>query len=233
LNEMSTLRKMLLPDADSSHSLSTAFAARSGSGKTTLLTHLVSQARKDTAFKETRFVYVSIKQEHLFGEKVPVVSSVDDLLKQMEKEPIVTFYPKDAGYYEEDIDEIIESMFSISDDVKGGIVLMIDDANVLKGFDSRGQPSPSVKKLTIAGRSKGIRGVYILHRISNLPRLMNGNLSGMVLLSISSMDLPYSKKITGIELDSLLPELVDYKWAYVDLIHEQIHRFNPVEVKKP
>ena len=62
---------------------------------------------------------------------------------------------------------------------------------------------------------------------------MNGNLSGMVLLSISSMDLPYSKKITGIELDGLLPELVDYKWAYVDLINENIHRFNPVEPKKP
>lgn len=230
---MNNLRKMLLPNRSGSHSLSTAFAARSGSGKTTLLTELVSQARRDEAFKETRFVYVSIKQEHLFGEKVPVVTNVEDLLKKMEKEPIVTFYPLDAGYYEEDIDDVIEAMFSIADDVKGGIVLMIDDANVLKGFDSRGQPSPSVKKLTIAGRSKGIRGVYILHRISNLPRLMNGNISGMILLSISPMDLPYSKKITGIELDDLLPELVDYKWAYVDLIDNTIHRFNPVELKKP
>ena len=219
---------MLLPNRNGSHSLSTAMAARSGSGKTTLLTHLVNEARKDEAFKETRFVYISIKQEQLFDDKVPIVTNVDDLLKQWAKNPIVTYYPIEPEFYEVDIDEIIETSFSVVDKVEGGIVLIIDDANVIKGFDSRGVVSPAVKKLTIAGRSKGIRGLFICHRISNLPRLMNGNLSGMVLMSISSMDLDYSKKIFGQDFEPLMPELVDYRWAYVDLIDDKTFKFNPV-----
>jgi len=227
-NHKDLIRKMLLPNRNGSHSLSTAMAARSGSGKTTLLTHLVNEARKDEAFKETRFVYISIKQEQLFDEKVPIVTNVDDLLKQWAKNPIVTYYPIEPEFYEVDIDEIIETSFSVVDKVEGGIVLIIDDANVIKGFDSRGVVSPSVKKLTIAGRSKGIRGLFICHRISNLPRLMNGNLSGMVLMSISSMDLDYSKKIFGQDFEPLMPELVDYRWAYVDLIEDKTFKFNPV-----
>jgi len=227
-NHKDLIRKMLLPNRNGSHSLSTAMAARSGSGKTTLLTHLVNEARKDEAFKETRFVYISIKQEQLFDEKVPIVTNVDDLLKQWAKNPIVTYYPIEQEFYEVDIDEIIETSFSVVDKVEGGIVLIIDDANVIKGFDSRGVVSPSVKKLTIAGRSKGIRGLFICHRISNLPRLMNGNLSGMVLMSISSMDLDYSKKIFGQDFEPLMPELVDYRWAYVDLIEDKTFKFNPV-----
>lgn len=227
-NHQDLIRKMLLPNRNGSHSLSTAMAARSGSGKTTLLTHLVNEARKDEAFKETRFVYISIKQEQLFDDKVPIVTNVDDLLKQWAKNPIVTYYPIEPEFYEVDIDEIIETSFSVVDKVEGGIVLIIDDANVIKGFDSRGVVSPAVKKLTIAGRSKGIRGLFICHRISNLPRLMNGNLSGMVLMSISSMDLDYSKKIFGQDFEPLMPELVDYRWAYVDLIDDKTFKFNPV-----
>ena len=226
------IRKMFLPDRNGSHSLSTAMAARSGSGKSSLLTHLVLEARKDEAFKETRFVYISIKQEHLFGEKVPIVNNIPDMLKQMSKNPIVTYYPTEPEFYEVDIDEIIETCFQVVDDVEGGIVLIIDDANVIRGFDSRGIVSPAVKKLTIAGRSKGIRGLFICHRISNLPRLMNGNLSGMVLMSISTMDLDYSKKIFGQDFESLIPELVDYRWAYVDLIDEKTFKFNPVPLPK-
>ena len=227
-NEKELIRTMFLPNREGSYSLSSAMAARTGSGKTTLLSHLVSEARKDEAFKETRFIYVSLKQEHLFGDDVPIVSNTDDMLKQLSKNPIVTFYPTDPTYYEVDIDEIIETSFSIADDVEGGIVLIIDDANIIRGFDSRGQPSPSVKKLTIAGRSKGIRGLFITHRIANLPRLMNGNLSGLILMSISSMDLDYGRKIFGQDFEPLLPELVDYRWAYVDLLDEHTYKFNPV-----
>ncbi len=220
------IRTMFLPKRDASFSLSTAITARSGSGKTTLLTYLVNQARNDEEFKETRFVYVSIKQETLFD--APVVKDIPNLLKKMAKEPIVSYYPTNPEWYEEEVDALIESMFEISDDVEGGIVLMIDDANILKGWDSRGQVSSSVKKLTIAGRSKGIRGVFMTHRLANLPRLMNGNLSGAILLSMSEMDLDYAKKIFGVDLENLLPELTDYRWAYVDLITNRIHRYNPI-----
>ena len=172
-DEKQLIRDLFLPSRTGSRSLSTAMAARTGSGKTELLSHLIREARKDEAFKETRFVYVSIKQEQRFGEKSPIVDNIPDLLKAMSKEPIVSYYPRDPEFYEVDLDDIIETMFQVADDVEGGIVLVVDDANVIKGFDSRGQPSPAVKKLTIAGRSKGIRGMFITHRLANLPRLMN------------------------------------------------------------
>lgn len=231
-DEQTLVRDIFLPSRTGSRSLSTALAARTGSGKTELLSHLIREARKDEAFKETRFIYVSIKQEQRFGEKSPIVDNIPDMLKAMSKEAIVSYYPKDPEFYEVDLDEIIETIFSIADDVEGGIVLVIDDANVIKGFDSRAQPSPAVKKLTIAGRSKGIRGMFITHRIGMLPRLMNGNLSGLLLMSISGMDLDYGKKIFGLDFEPLLPELTDYRWAYVDLIDEQTYRFNPVPLKK-
>lgn len=220
------LKQMLLPDGESSHSLSVAFAARSGSGKTTLLTALVNDARKMEEFKETRFIYVSIKQETYF--EAPAVNNIDDMWKQLEKQPIVNFYPSDPAFYEVDIDEIIESLFDNSDSSEGGFVLILDDINVVKGFDSRGQPSPSVKKLSVASRSKGIRGVFITHRIANLPRIMNGNTSALLMMSVSEMDIDYGKKIFGMDFTDLIPELRDYKWAYVDLINENIYQFNPV-----
>jgi hypothetical protein len=224
------LRRMFLPDGDSSYSLSTAMSARSGSGKTTLLTALINDARKDEAFKETRWIYVSVKGEHLFGEKTPVTSNIEELFKKAEKEPIVVFYPKEPEWYEADIDDIVEEVFNQADRSEGGWVIILDDINIVKGFDSRQQPSPSIKKLAVAGRSKGIRGVFITHRIANLPRIMNGNLSGIVLLSISGMDTDYGKKIFGIDLEPIIPELVDYRWAYVDLIEEKTYKYEPISL---
>lgn len=234
------IRKMLLSDGGP-YALSTAMAARSGSGKTTLLTSLVNDARKDPAFAEQTFLYVSVKGEHLWSEKTPVETTVDGVAAQVEKgEGLIVFYPPDPTFYEADVDEIIEMAFLISERKRkeharkrrkgapGGVLVIIDDANVLRGFDSRGQPSGSVKKLSIAGRSAGVRGLFITHRVANLPRLMNGNLSGLVLLSISNMDLDYSRNIFGQDFTELLPELKDYRWAYVDLITEETYRFNPV-----
>lgn len=226
MNKNELLRDLLLPDGDSSHSLSIAFAARSGSGKTTLLTSLVNDARKMKEFKETRFIYVGIKRDSMFD--APAVSNVDDMWKQLQKNPVVNFFPNDPAFYEVDIDEIIESVFDNSDSSEGGFVIMLDDINVVKGFDSRGSPSPAVKKLAIAGRSMGIRGVFITHRIANLPRIMNGNTSALIMLSISEMDIDYGRKIFGMDFTDLIPELKDYKWAYVDLINENILQFNPV-----
>lgn len=226
MDQKELLKNLWLPDG-SKYSLSNAWAARSGSGKTTLMTVLVNQAVRMEVFKNTRFIYISVKGEHLWDEKTVVSTSVEDLFKSVSKNQISVFYPMEPEYYEEDIDQIINGLFN---NVGGEVNfhLIIDDANVLKGFDNRGVPSSQVKKLAIAGRSKGIRGTFILHRVGNLPRLLNGNLSHLVMLNISSMDSEYSRKVFGMNFDDLLSELDDYKWAVVDLITEQTHKFAPV-----
>ena len=228
MNEM--VRRLFLPDGGS-YSLSTAMSARSGSGKTTLLTRLIAEARKDEAFQETRFIYISVKAEHLFKEKkLKPVSSVHSALKNMRKNPITVFYPMEPEYYEADVDSLIDSIFQLSDqNPTSSFVIIIDDANILKGFDNRGIPSQQIKKLAVAGRSKRIRGMFITHRLANLPRLMNGNLSALVVMSVNSMDLDYSKRIFGMDFEPLSQELGAYRWSVVDLIEEKTYRFNPVE----
>ena len=147
----------------------------------------------------------------------------------MRKNPITVFYPSEPEFYEQDVDQLIDSIFQLSDaNPDASFSIVIDDANILKGFDNRGVPSQQIKKLTVAGRSKRIRGLFITHRLANLPRLMNGNLSALIVMSINTMDLDYSKRIFGMDFEPLSQELGEYRWSVVDLIEETTHRYNPV-----
>ena len=228
------IENLFLPDGGP-YALSSAMAARSGSGKTTLLTRLIHDSRTNPKFKETRFIYVSVKEEHLFGPDVEPTTSPNDAIGSMMENRLTVFYPIDSEYYEDDVDAIIEGVFSLAGqkrkkkDPIPSFVIIIDDANILKGFDSRGQPSPMVKKLAIAGRSKRIRGMFITHRLGNLPRLMNGNLSALIVMNINPMDNDYARKIFGVDFEEIVGGLGEYRWAYVDLLDESIKKFNPIE----
>tara|TARA_R110002020_G_scaffold133557_1_gene298005 strand:+ start:5104 stop:5859 length:756 start_codon:yes stop_codon:yes gene_type:complete len=228
------IENLFLPDGGP-YALSSAMAARSGSGKTTLLTRLITDSRKNPKFKETRFIYISVKEEHLFGPDVEPTDDVGAAIKSMSENPVTVFYPTDSEYYEDDVDGIIQGVFALSgakrkkNDPIPSFVIIIDDANILKGFDSRGQPSPMVKKLAIAGRSKRIRGMFITHRLGNLPRLMNGNLSALIVMNINPMDNDYARKIFGVDFEGIVGGLGEYRWAYIDLLEETIHKYNPIE----
>jgi hypothetical protein len=209
--------------------LSCAMSARSGSGKTTLLTRLINDSVKEDRFKNQRFIYASMKQETLFDDSVPIVTSMDSMIKALKKNQIVTFFPTDPERYEDDIDELIEVVFSLSgENDDAGFHITIDDANIMRGFSNRGQTSSSVRKLIIAGRSKGVRSLLITHRLAMLPRMTNSNLSHLVLMSGNSMDSDYGLKVLGIDLKNVIEELGEYRWAVVDLTNEKIHRFSPV-----
>jgi hypothetical protein len=204
-------------------------SARSGSGKTTLLTRLINDSVKEDRFKNQRFIYASMKQETLFDDSVPIVTSMDSMIKALKKNQIVTFFPTDPERYEDDIDELIEVVFSLSgENDDAGFHITIDDANIMRGFSNRGQTSSSVRKLIIAGRSKGVRSLLITHRLAMLPRMTNSNLSHLVLMSGNSMDSDYGLKVLGIDLKNVIEELGEYRWAVVDLTNEKIHRFSPV-----
>ena len=224
------LTNLLLPDGGP-HSLSVAMSARSGSVKTTLITKLIEDALKLNAFDETRFIYVSVKMEHYFGEGIKPTSSLNQLVKSLNKNRVGIFYPNDPAEYENQVDQLIETVFNLSEDnLETNFCVIVDDCNILGGFDNRGNPSPSMKKAIIAGRSKRIKLIPITHRLANLPRLFNGNLSGLLLMNMSMMDAEYGQKIYGLELENLIEELDEFKWAFVDLIGLNINRFNPIEL---
>ena len=223
------LNDLLLPDGGS-HALSVAMSARSGSGKTTLISRLITDAIKLEEFIETRFIYVSVKMEHYFGDKITPTSSLQKLVKNLSKNQLGIFYPNNPENYEEEVDQLIETVFELSEqNPDSNFCVVVDDCNILGGFDNRGNPSPSMKKAIIAGRSKRIKLIPVTHRLANLPRLFNGNLSGLLLMNMSMMDSEYGEKIFGLELENLIEELDEFRWAYVDLINLKIHRFNPVK----
>ena len=170
-----------------------------------------------------------MKQETMFGEKIPITTSTDGVIKALKKNQIVNFFPTDPNRYEDDIDELIEVIFSLAEEnPTSGFHITIDDANIMKGFSNRGHTSASVRKMIIAGRSKGIRSLLITHRLAMLPRMTNSNLSHLVLLSGNSADSDYGMKVLGMDLEDVIDELGDYKWAVVDLMDEEIYRFQPV-----
>ena len=231
------IENLFLPDGGP-YALSSAMAARSGSGKTTLLTRLIHDSKFNPKFKETRFIYVSVKEEHLFGPDVEPTTNPMDAIESMTKNKLTVFYPIDSEFYEDDVDAIIEGVFSLASqkrkkkDPIPSFNIIIDDANIVKGFDSRGQPSQMVKKLAIAGRSKRIKGMFVTHRLGNLPRLMNGNLSALVIMNINPMDNDYARKIFGVDFEDIVGNLGGYRWAYVDLLDESINKFNAIEPVK-
>lgn len=225
-NPEEVVKALFLPDG-SPRGLSSSMAGRSGSGKTHLMTHLTKIALKMPTFENVRFIYIGVKREDYFD--IDPVSSMGDLFKQISKERLAVYYPPDPEYYEADVDYIINEVFEmveINEDVR--FVLLIDDVNILDGFTSRGHVSRSVKKLVVAGRSKGIVGCFLCHRLGNLPRIMNGNLSSLIVMSINPMDNDYATKMFGIDFDVEISDLSNFRWLYVDLVDEKVHRYAAV-----
>ena len=212
------------------YSLSSAMSARSGSGKTTLLSTLITQATKLPEFKDQRFIYASLKHENPFKD-APVVRDSSTLMKKLKKQQIVVFYPLIPENYENEIDDLIETIFVIAgNNPEIGFHITIDDSNILKGFSSSGHPSGSVKKLAIAGRSKGIRALFVTHKLGFLPRLLNGNISNLIIMSMSGSDSEYARKVFGMDFEGLISELGGFRWSVVDLLEDKIHRFDPISI---
>jgi len=220
------VKRLFLPDG-SPHGLSSAYAARSGSGKTHHLTYMVNRALGMKDFEEVRFIYLSIKREDYF--QVEPTSSMKTLFKRLRKERLLVFYPENPEDYEYQVDYIIEEIFRYSEvNPDSKYVIIIDDVNVMNSFTSQGHVSSAVKKLVVAGRSKGIVGCFVCHRLGYLPRIMNGNLSSLVVLSINPLDNAYGHRVFGIDFDAETEDLSNFRWLYVDLIEEKTYRFNAV-----
>ena len=231
-------KNWLIPDG-SQKGLSTIVCARTGAGKTEWVKRMLYDGYKDPESAYHRTVFISPKQEDILG--APVVSDHRALQKALEKNSIVGYHPIDPEYYDEDVDAVIETVFNLKEEIPtikddDGVEremsyhVIVDDAQILSGFDSRKTPSPSVKKLTIAGRGKSIKGTYIVHRFGALPRILNGNVGDLIALNVSSIDLDLTKRLFGVDFEPIMPELTNYRWVYVDLLqnHPTPVKYAPV-----
>ena len=216
----------LIPDG-SQKGLSSILVARTGSGKTEWLKRMLFDGYKVPESKYHRTVFITPKYENILN--APAVADPRSLQKALQKNSIVAYHPLDPEYYDEDVNSVIETVFNLKDEVPAvkddrgeyhemSYHIIVDDAQILDGFDSRKNPSSSVKKLIIAGRSKRIKSTLIVHRFAALPRLINGNVSNLVVMNVSAIDLDITKRLFGIDFEPIMPELINYRWVYANLL---------------
>jgi len=213
------LQRMFLADG-TDHGLSSFMAGRSGSGKTYRMTEMINEAIKLPEFKNARFIYMSVKNES-YWPKIKPTSSIDDIFKQLEKNHIAVFYPSEPTLYEQELDELIEQVFTLADgNDDTSFCLIVDDCNILDTMSSRSRPSKSMTKAAVAGRSKNIKMLLIVHRLGNLPRILNSSLNAGIVMAISPMDNKYSKDILGLDMEGYYEPLAENKWSwsFVDLL---------------
>ena len=113
------------------------------------------------------------------------------------------------------------------DDFKA--VIIIDDAQVI--LDSRKAASPTMKRLVLTGRSKGIRAVLVAHS-PVVNKLMEGSTEHLITFS-----LPYAnihgdaKKRFGVDLEPIQEQIsqTPYSFAWFDLVKGTTKLMNPID----
>jgi DNA helicase HerA-like ATPase len=210
--------------------LSSIIAGRSGSGKTYLMTELINEAVKQPNFKNARIIYVSVKNES-YWPKIEPTYDIDSLFKNLEKNSIAVFYPQDPNEYESELDNLIERTFNVSaDNEETSFCIVVDDCNVLDKFNSQSRGSKMLTKAAIAGRSYNIKLCLVVHRVGNLPRMLNSSLNCGIIMKISDMDNPYSIKVLSLDLDPYYATLANnqYSWAFADLLNGEVSLFEAI-----
>lgn len=240
--------KFWIPDGN--RPSSNSIIARTGAGKTTWARETLKSAlkSKDKNVKGFRMIYVSPKLEDAFKgfPNSVVTSDVTQVFKLLEKNQIVSFLPTEPDKYNEQIDFIIEGMFSLKESnpkinvgsrrnkvmVPLSMQLFVDDAQIIDGFSNRKTPSSSVIKIIVGGRAKALSITFCLHRINALPRVTAGNLSNIIVLSLSSIDSDVEKRIFGVNYEPYYGKLTDYKWLHTDLITEVTTQYSSVSLSR-
>jgi hypothetical protein len=231
MNEFNLSRFMIANGT--SEGLSNVVISRTGSGKTEFMQRMIHDSRhlKDTGFIN-KVVYISPKEERILD--ADIVRQPEDMVKVLEKDDLVVYIPSPEDY-NGDVDRVIEKVFEMKNDIPSvensdGTIdtvsfhIVIDDASIF--LSAQKPPSAAMKKLIIAGRGKNIKSSIILHRFNQVPRLVSGNLSDLVVLSVANTDQDVVERLFAFRLDDISEGLSDYRWAYIDLLQT-----NPNPVK--
>ena len=146
-----------------------------GSGKTFFLEHTLKKFLRKNQDEHLRVVYISPKHETIL-DKEPIVDS-SKLEKFLRKNRMAVVFPH-TDYLEEEVDEIINLLFDIKTaNEKFKAVIIIDDSQIM--LSSRKEASKAHRRLSLTGRSRKIRGIYVAHGII-LNKALEGQTSFLV-----------------------------------------------------
>jgi len=193
--------------------LGSIVAGLSGSGKTTMILSTLQKAIKSPSMGEFhRFVIIDPKRQtgdyDILSEPV---NDLDKMFKSIRKNRVSLFWPN-LESFEYDVENIVEYMFALSDsDERISFTFVLDEASILI------TPSKiplSLKKLSLQGRAKRIKPVFISQR-PIINRWTDANLSNMYLFNGTGL------------------REVDYSFMWFNMEKASFRMMNPVELPKP
>jgi len=139
-------------------------AGKPGSGKTFALTQASKAYLSRNRDPNYRMLCICPKQEgfeELLAPKVKPARTYNEMVKSFSKNTVTVYFPS-MDNLEESVDDAINFLFNTQEanpDLKTAVI--IDDAQVL--ISPRSEASPALKRLTLTGRSRQIRGIFVSH----------------------------------------------------------------------
>ncbi len=222
---MSMLDDLYLPDQKK---LTTQLVGRPGSGKSYFVKKTLDSFLKTNDDENLRVLYICPKHEFHYPDVRP--TSLFNLQKSLRKNRLTILYP-DPTFFEGETDAAVDMVFGLreANDENFKAIIVIDDAQVI--LDSRRAATPSMKRLVLTGRSKGIRAVLVAHS-PVLNKLMEGSTEHLITFS-----LPYAniytdaKKRFGVDLESAQMEIskTPYSFAWFDLVKGTNKLMKPID----
>jgi len=150
------LNDLYLPDYKR---LSTMLIGAPGSGKSKFTEVTLKEFMSRNPDENLRLIYCCPKQEMDLGDGT--FARMDRLEKHLSKKRVAVVYP-DPMDVENDVDYLIDFMFDLREaNPELKCVFVCDDSQIF--LSSRRAASASWKRLTLTGRSRGIRVVSISH----------------------------------------------------------------------
>ena len=213
------------------------WAGTSGSGKTTAVISTLRQAILSPSFGEFhRFVIVDPKvQEGDYDKLTDPVTTLDQAITSMQKERVTLYWPDYEGFdqatLEWDISRIVDEMFDLSRSKdKPTFTFILDEASVVI---STNRVPPSLKRLSVQGRAKGI----VPHFISQRPmtnRWLDANLSRIMLFRMLPVDADNLTKRWGLDFNTADEQIrkKPYSFIHFDLENARLRNMNPVDLPK-
>ena len=209
--------------------LTSQVIGKPGSGKSFFLRSTLMEFMKKNDDPDYRLLYICPKHEMRLGEKDPIVS-VDKIGKAMRKNRAVIFYPNPYDV-EAEIDYAIELIFQMQQQNEGfKATLVIDDAQIV--VSSRKSASKPLRMLSLTGRSKNIRAVFVSHQ-AVFSKDLEGSTSFLLMFSLPVK--LYHKDLNtryGLDVEPYLEPIQSkpYSFLLFDVTRGSPQLFDPIEV---
>jgi len=217
--------------------LGVLWAGTSGSGKTTAVISTLRQAILSESFGEFhRFVIVDPKvQRGDYDLLADPVMSLGAALGSMQKERVTLYWPDyqefDQSTLEADISAMVDEMFELSKSKdEPTFTFILDEASIVI---SPTRVPPSLKRLSVQGRAKGILPHFISQRpLTN--RWLDANLSRVMLFRMLPVDADNLTKRWGVDFVSADERIREkpYSFIHFDLENASLRNMNPVPLPK-